>query len=99
MNLREFDGFFSKDGFVVDIINTVLGKPLGWIMYFSFSLVQNCGVMIILFTLILKIILLPFSLLVRKNSAKNVKLQPEIDKIKNLYEDDNKFREEQYELL
>ena len=84
----------------MEIINTVLGKPLGWIMYFCYNLVQNYGVTIILFTIISKIILLPISLLVQKNSIKMVKLQPEIDEIKKLYAGDNaKIGEEQYKLF
>ena len=91
---------FRGKVFTLEIINTVLGKPLGWIMYFCFNLVQNYGVTIILFTLISKIILLPISLMVQKNSIKMVKLQPEIDEIKNLYAGDKeKIGEEQYKLF
>ncbi len=84
----------------MDIINTILGKPLGWIMYFCYNLVQNYGLTIILFTFISKIILLPISLLVQKNSIKMVKLQPEIEEIKQLYAGDReKIGEEQYKLF
>ena len=84
----------------MEIINTVLGKPLGWIMYFCYNLVQNYGATIILFTLISKIILLPISLMVQKNSIKMVKLQPEIDEIKKLYAGDKeRIGEEQYKLF
>ena len=69
-------------------------------MYFCFNLVRNYGATIILFTLISKIILLPISLMVQKNSIKMVKLQPEIDEIKNLYAGDKeKIGEEQYKLF
>ena len=69
-------------------------------MYFCFNLVRNYGATIILFTLISKIILLPISLMVQKNSIKMVKLQPEIDEIKKLYAGDKeKIGEEQYKLF
>ncbi len=69
-------------------------------MYFCFNLVRNYGATIILFTLVSKIILLPISLMVQKNSIKMVKLQPEIDEIKNLYAGDReKIGEEQYKLF
>ena len=85
---------------VLEIINTILGKPLGWVMYFCYNLVQNYGLTIILFTIISKLILLPISLLVQKNSIKMVKLQPEIDEIKKLYAGDKeRIGEEQYKLF
>ncbi len=84
----------------MEIINTVLGKPLGWVMYILYNLVKNYGVTIILFTLVSKIILLPISLLVQKNSIKMVKLQPEIDEIRKLYAGDKeRISEEQYKLF
>ena len=69
-------------------------------MYFCYNLVHDYGLTIILFTLISKLILLPISLLVQKNSIKMVKLQPEIDEIKNLYAGDKeRIAEEQYKLF
>ena len=69
-------------------------------MYICYNLVQNYGATIILFTLISKIILLPISLMVQKNSIKMVKLQPEIDEIKKLYAGDKeRIGEEQYKLF
>ena len=69
-------------------------------MYFCYHLVKDYGVTIILFTLISKIILLPISLMVQKNSIKMVKLQPEIDEIKSLYAGDKeRIAEEQYKLF
>ncbi len=69
-------------------------------MYFCYNLVQNYGVTIILFTLISKIILLPISLLVQKNSIKMVKLQPEMDEIKKLYAGDKeRIGQAQFELF
>ncbi len=69
-------------------------------MYFCYNLVQNYGLTIILFTLISKIILLPISLMVQKNSIKMVKLQPEMDEIKKLYAGDKeRIGQEQYKLF
>ena len=51
-------------------------------MYFCYYLVHNYGLAIILFTLISKIVLLPVSVWVQKNSIKMVKMQPEINRIK-----------------
>lgn len=58
---------------------------LGWIMKLCYDVVGNYGVAIILFTLVSKIILLPISIWVQKNSIKMVKMQPEINRIKTKY--------------
>jgi len=55
---------------------------LGWIMKLCYQVVGNYGLAIIFFTLISKIILLPISIWVQKNSIKMVKMQPEINRIK-----------------
>ena len=58
---------------------------LGWIMKLCYDIVGNYGTAIILFTLVSKIILLPISIWVQKNSIKMVKMQPEINRIKTKY--------------
>ena len=60
-------------------------KVLGIIMAFCYNLFNNYGLAIILFTLISKIVLLPLSIWVQKNSIKMVKMQPDINKIKIKY--------------
>lgn len=60
----------------------ILSEALGYVMYFCYDLVHNYGLAIILFTLISKIVLLPVSVWVQKNSIKMVKMQPEINRIK-----------------
>ena len=60
----------------------ILPEALGYVMYFCYYLVHNYGLAIILFTLISKIVLLPVSVWVQKNSIKMVKMQPEINRIK-----------------
>lgn len=58
---------------------------LGWIMKGCYNIVGNYGWAIILFTLVSKIILLPISIWVQKNSIKMVKMQPEINRLKAKY--------------
>lgn len=52
-----------------------------WIMNGCYLLCQNYGAAILLFTLISKIVLIPVSVWVQKNSIKMVKMQPEINLI------------------
>ncbi len=60
-------------------------KILGDIMLICYKFVSNYGLAIILFTLISKIVLLPVSIWVQKNSIKMVKMQPDINKINIKY--------------
>ena len=59
--------------------------PLGWLMKQCWLLVGNYGVAIILFTLLSKIVILPVTVWVHKNSIKMVKIQPEINFLKAKY--------------
>ncbi len=80
-------------------IGTVLGTPLGYLMKFCYDIIQDYGLAIIAFTLLTKVILLPVSLLVQKNSIKMIKLQPEVDALKYKYIDDkDAFLDAQSEL-
>ena len=72
---------------------------LGKIMQFCYNLFGNYGIAIILFTLFSKIVLLPISVWVQKNSIKMVKMQPEINRIKtNFFGDKDRIAEEQTKL-
>lgn len=62
-----------------------LSVVLGYLMVFCYTILKNYSLSIILFTLFTKIILLPVSIWVQKNSVKIVKLQPEINHIKVEY--------------
>ena len=58
---------------------------LGKVMSLLYDIFNNYGLAIILFTLFSKIVLLPISIWVQKNSIKMVKMQPSINKIKIKY--------------
>lgn len=59
--------------------------PFGYLMKWCWEIVKNYGLAIILFTLATKIVMLPLSIWVHKNSIKMVKLQPEINFLKVKY--------------
>ncbi len=82
-----------------DFFNTIIGTPLGYVMFWCMKLINNYGIAIIIFTLISKIVLLPVSLWVQKNSIKMVKMQPEINELKAKYIfDKDKFYDKQLEV-
>ena len=73
----------------------MLAQVLGKIMSFCYSICSNYGIAIIIFTFLSKIILLPISIWVQKNSIKMVKMQPDINKIKiDYFGDKDKIAEE-----
>ena len=81
------------------IINILFGIPLGYIMYFCYSVTGSYGWAIILFTLLSKAILFPISLSVQKNSVKMAKMKPQLDEITTRYAGDkDKIAEEQMAL-
>ncbi|MDE7310216.1 MAG: membrane protein insertase YidC [Eubacterium sp.] len=66
------------------------------VMDVCYLLCRNYGISIILFTLLSKIVLLPLSVWVQKNSIKMVKMQPEINFMKAMYfGDKDRIAEEQ----
>ena len=65
----------------MSFINTYIGTPLGWVMYLCYRLVRDYGIAILLFTFFSKIILMPLSIVVQKNSIKMIRLQPAINRI------------------
>ena len=69
----------------MDVLTKWIALPLGYVMEWCYNLLSNYGLAIILFTLLTKIIILPISVWVQKNSIKMVEMQPEINRIKAKY--------------
>lgn len=83
----------------MDIINTIIGIPLGYIMWACFALVGNYGFAIILFTLITKLIMFPLSVWVQKNSIRMIKIKPMLNEVAVKFAGDrDKVAEKQLEL-
>ena len=77
----------------------ILGDLFGLLLRFCYKLTANYGLSIILFTLITKIILLPISVMVQRNSIKMVKMYPEMNHIKAKYFGNKDMAsEEEYQL-
>ncbi len=77
-------------------ISELIAIPLGAVMDWCYGFLQNYGWAILLFTLISKIILLPISIWVQKNSIKMVEIQPAANRIRaKYYGDADTIAEEQ----
>ena len=48
-------------------IYAILGYPLGWIMFLCYHLVNNYGLALILFTILTKLVLVPFAVKQQKS--------------------------------
>lgn len=66
----------------------ILSWPLGWVMYLVYSLVDNYGLAIILFTVIIKVIIFPLSIKQQKSSVVMSIMQPKVKEIQKKYKND-----------
>lgn len=83
----------------MQFLENILSIPLGSLMYFCFRIVRNYGWAIVLFTLLTKVVLLPLSIWLQKNSVKIVRITPEINHIKaNYFGDGDAIAEKTSEL-
>lgn len=81
------------------MINVIV-NGLVWVIDLCYRLCHNYWIAIFLFTLFSKVILLPLSIWVQKNSIKTVKMQPDINHIKAIYMgNQDAISEEQYKIF
>lgn len=66
----------------MDTIINYICIPFGYVMKWCYQFVGNYGIAILLFTLATKLVLLPISVWIHKNSILMVKMQPEINFMK-----------------
>ena len=63
----------------------ILGIPLGWILHFCYSLVQNYGLALVMFTVLARVILLPLSIKQQKGMVKMAMFRPKMEEIQKKY--------------
>ena len=77
----------------------IIGWPLGWVMWLFYQLGNNYVLSLLLFTIAIRLILLPSSVKQQKNTAKMRVFQPKIEKIQKKYgKDQKKVQEETMKL-
>ena len=77
----------------------IICYPFGYLMKWCWELFKNYGVAIIAFTVLTKIVMLPLSIWVHKNSIKIVKIQPEVNFLKvRFFGDRERIAEEESKL-
>ena len=63
----------------------IIAIPFGWILKGCYYLVKNYGVALFIFTMIIKLLMLPSSIKQQKSSARTARLQPKLEQIRKKY--------------
>lgn len=80
-------------------MSKIFGYPLGFIMWLIFEVVQNYAVSLVIFTVFVRLIMVPLSVKQQKSTAAMQSLQPKLDKLKKQYgNNQQKMSEEQMKL-
>lgn len=66
----------------------IITKPLGWILNLCNTLVGNYGLAIIIFTILIKLILLPLTVKQQRSMMKTQRLQPLLNELQQKYAND-----------
>lgn len=85
-NLPSCDEFSITSGEYEGIWNTIFVKPLAWLILKIGSLVKNIGLGIVVITLLIRIILIPFTKSAAMQSENLKKVQPELEKLEKKYQ-------------
>lgn len=79
----------------MNFINSIIGYPLGWIMWACYKLISNYGVALILFTLITRLLLVPTAIKQQKSTVRLKMIQPKVNELQKKYANNrNKLNEE-----
>jgi YidC/Oxa1 family membrane protein insertase len=70
------------------LFDYIITKPMGFIIEFIYSLVSNYGLSIILFTILIKLVLLPLTIKSQKAMKKQQKIQPIMQQLQAKYAND-----------
>lgn len=72
-----------------------LGGPLGWVMDLIYQVVQSYGWAIVLFTVLVRVVMLPFSIKQQKSTARMQAYQPMINEINKKWAGDKQKQQEE----
>ena len=80
----------------IQFIYSIIGTPLGYILYFIYQFIcSNVGIAILLFTLIIKLAMLPLSIKQQKNTAKSAIFAPKVKEIQTKYKNNQQKQQEE----
>ncbi len=70
------------------MFTALIVEPFGWLLKICYNLVGNYGVAIVIFTLLSKLVILPFQMKSKKSMMEMQKLQPKLRELEKKYKDD-----------
>lgn len=71
----------------MNIFDTILFRPMGWLLNWFFELTGNMGIAILLLTITVNILLFPLSVRQQRQMAKQTALKPKLDRLREKYAD------------
>ncbi len=66
----------------------IIAKPMGWLLYFLYGFIQNYGITLIIFTLIVKFCLYPLYASQIKGTMRMSEMQPKMQELQRKYSND-----------
>lgn len=81
------------------IWNTLIVQPISWVLLKLYEFFGSYGLAIILFTLIMKVILLPFTMKGKRGMVQQQRLQPKIKALEQQYKTNQKKYQEEVQKL
>ena len=83
----------------MDIFTLLIVRPMGFIIQLIYNFIPNYGVALILFTVLIKLLILPLNLKSQKSMVKQQKLAPQLQELQRKYaHDKEKLNKEMMEL-
>lgn len=79
----------------MEIFDFLINKPLGFILGSIYRFVQSYGLSILLFTIVIKIIMLPLSVKQQKSMSNTARLQPKIKELEKKHKGDRQKQSEE----
>ncbi len=80
----------------IQFLYSIIGTPLGYILYFIYQFIcSNVGIAILLFTLIIKLAMLPLAIKQQKNTAKSAIFAPKVREIQTKYRNNQQKQQEE----
>ncbi len=70
------------------MFTALIVEPFGWLLKLCYNLVGNYGIAIIIFTLLSKLVILPFQMKSKKSMMEMQRLQPKLRELEKKYKDD-----------
>lgn len=83
----------------MDILFSTIGSIFGYVLWFFYSVFNNYGLAIILFTIVVKLLMFPMSIKQQKSMANNARLAQKQQEIRQKYANNPKKMQEEVEKL